>query len=66
MNKHDPVARNVFYQKEKRKNGQMEGIQSLNNKRTYIFVYDEDKKVFVGKWIDTPKFNIKEQDEEHK
>ena len=44
----------------------MEGIQSLNNKRIYIFVYDEDKKDFVGKWVNTPKFNIREQNEEHK
>lgn len=66
MNKHDPVTRNVFYQKEKKKNGDMEGVQSLNNKLTYIFVYDEDKKEFIGKWVGTPKFNINEQDEDEK
>lgn len=66
MDKHDPVTRNIFYRKEKKRNGDMEGIQSLNNKRIYIFVYDEDKKDFVGKWVNTPKFNIREQNEEHK
>jgi len=47
---------NGFYLKEKRRNGSMEGIQSLKNKESYVFIYDEAVKDFVGKWIDTPEF----------
>ena len=46
----------MFYQKEKKCNGEMEGVQSLNNKKTYVVLYDESKGRFVGKWVDTPKF----------
>ena len=34
----------------------MDGIQSLKNKKSYVFIYDETVKDYVGKWIDTPKF----------
>lgn len=44
------------YKKEHKRNGQMEGVQSLNNKRTYVLQYDEDVEDFVGRWIDTPSF----------
>ncbi len=47
---------NGFYLKERKKNGAMEGVQSLKNKRSYVFMYDETKNDFVGKWIDTPDF----------
>lgn len=44
------------YKKKHKRNGQMEGVQSLNNKRTYVLQYDEDVEDFVGRWIDTPYF----------
>ena len=47
---------NGFYIKEKRRNGSMDGIQSLKNKKSYVFIYDETIKDYVGKWIDKPKF----------
>lgn len=47
---------NGFYLKEKRRNGSMDGIQSLKNKRSYVFIYDKAVNDFVGKWIDTPEF----------
>lgn len=34
----------------------MEGVQSLNNKKTYVFQYDETIDDFVGRWIETPSF----------
>lgn len=50
------IVRNGFCLKEKRRNGSMDGIQSLKNKKSYVFIYDETIKDYVGKWIDTPKF----------
>lgn len=47
---------NGFYLKEQKKNGSMDGVQSLNNKKTYVFLYDESKGRFVGRWVDTPDF----------
>ena len=47
---------NEFLPKEKKRNGQIEGTQSLNNKRLYVFLYDKKIRDFVGKWIDTPSF----------
>lgn len=47
---------NGFYLKEKRRNGSMDGIQSLKNKKSYVFIYNETIKDYVEKWIDTPKF----------
>lgn len=47
---------NGFLMHEKKRNGQIEGVQSLRNKKTYVFVYDVHKSDFVGKWIDTPSF----------
>lgn len=49
-------AVNGFMLKEKKRNGQIEGVQSLNNKQTYVFLYDDKVNDFVGKWIDTPSF----------
>ena len=49
-------AVNGFLLKEKKRNGQIEGVQSLNNKKTYVFQYDETVNDFVGRWIDTPSF----------
>lgn len=46
----------MFYNKEKKRNGAMEGVQSFYNKKTYVVLYDESKCRFIGKWIDTPKF----------
>ena len=53
--KHGKVA-NGFYLKEQKRNGSMEGVQSLNNKKTYVVLYDERKGRFVGRWVDTPEF----------
>ncbi len=50
------IITNEFLPKEKKKNGQIEGTQSLNNKRLYVFVYDKNIGDFVGKWIDMPSF----------
>ena len=47
---------NGFLMHEKKRNGQIEGVQSLRNRRTYTFAYDEKKGDFVGRWIDTPSF----------
>lgn len=47
---------NGFLLKEKKRNGQIEGVQSLKNKKTYVFFYDDKVGDFVGKWIDTPSF----------
>ena len=44
------------YKKKHKRNGKMEGVQSLYNKETYVFQYDEDIEDFVGRWIDTPSF----------
>jgi hypothetical protein len=49
-------AVNGFMLKEKKRNDQIEGVQSLNNKQTYVFLYDDKVNDFVGKWIDTPSF----------
>ena len=49
-------AVNGFLLKEKKRNGQIEGVQSLKNKKTYVFFYDDSVGDFVGKWIDTPSF----------
>lgn len=47
---------NGFLMHEKKRNGQIEGVQSLRNGKTYIFVYEEKTGDFTGKWIDTPSF----------
>lgn len=39
----------------KEKNGKMMGVQSINNKRTYIGIFDKFGKL-MHKWVDTPKF----------
>ena len=44
------------YKKKHPRNGKMEGVQSLNNKKTYVFQYDETIDDFVGRWIETPSF----------
>ena len=38
------------------RNGQMEGMQSLKNKKTYVLYYSEKIGDFVGKWVHTPDF----------
>ena len=47
---------NGFLMREKKRNGQTEGVQSLRNRRTYTFAYDEKTGDFTGRWIDTPLF----------
>lgn len=47
---------NGFLLKEKKRNGSIEGVQSVNNEKTYVFSYDSQVGDFVGKWIDTPVF----------
>lgn len=44
------------YKKRHPRNGEMEGVQSLYNKETYVFQYDETIGDFVGRWIETPSF----------
>lgn len=44
------------YKKRHPCNGKMEGVQSLYNKETYVFQYDETIGDFVGRWIETPLF----------
>ena len=44
------------YKKKNPRNGKMEGVQSLYNKETYVFQYDETIDDFVGKWIEIPSF----------
>lgn len=44
------------YKKKRKRNGKIEGVQSLYNKETYVFQYDEAVDDFVGRWIDTPSF----------
>lgn len=39
----------------KEKNGKTQGVQSVNNKRTYIGVFDKFGNL-IHKWINTPKF----------
>ena len=49
-------AVNGFLLKEEKRNGQIEGDQSLNNRRMCVFFYDSELEDFVGKWIDTPAY----------
>lgn len=49
-------AVNGFLLKEKRQNGKINGVQSLNNQKTYVFIYDDRIDDYIGKWIDTPSF----------
>ena len=44
------------YKKKHPRNGKIEGVQSLYNKETYVFHYDEAVDDFVGMWIVTPSF----------
>lgn len=44
------------YKKKHPRNGKIEGVQSLKNKKTYVFFYDDSVGDFVGKWIETPSF----------
>lgn len=39
-----------------RRNGGIEGVQSLRNKKTYVYRYDPEINDFVGQWIPTPDF----------
>lgn len=46
------------------------GVQSLNNKKIYVYEYDEKKGDFVGKWVPRPAFldrslNKKDKANEH-
>lgn len=49
-------AVNGFLLKEEKRNGQIEGDQSLNNRRMFVFFYDRELDDFVGKWIDMPSY----------
>ena len=39
-----------------RRNGGMEGVQSLRNEKSYVFRYDPEINDFIGQWIPTPDF----------
>jgi hypothetical protein len=49
-----PIIRNELTTKPKKKNGQIEGEQSLNNKMLFLFFYDSKQDDFVGRWVKNP------------
>ena len=59
------IIRNEFIAEEKKKNGQIEGTQSLHNKRLYLFSYDNKLGDFVGKWVENPMRCIMEHKYEY-
>ena len=48
------IIRNEFIAKPKKKNGQIEGEQSFNNKMLFLFFYDSKQDDFVGRWVKNP------------
>ena len=48
------IIRNEFIAKPKKKDGQIDGEQSLNNKRLCLFYYDKKQGDFVGRWVKNP------------
>lgn len=49
---------NAFYVKSNTVDNERVGVQSLNNRKIYIYVWDSQKKKHVGKYIDRDQYDI--------
>lgn len=58
------IIRNELTTKPEKKNGQIEGEQSLNNKMLFLFFYDSKQDDFVGRWVKNPLHQLSKSIEE--
>lgn len=51
------VRENAFYVKSNIVDVDKVGVQSLNNRKIYIYVWDAEKKKHVGKYINLEQYD---------